>query len=215
MTEKTPTVRETSEQEELLIDSFMGQYDFSRLEHIVVEAPTDATYRAARELDLMSVGGPLVKALMWARELPHRLPGRLGRRPAPPRPERATLDDLDSGTDWVLLGERPGSEVVFGVVGTFWRPDIVWRRVEAADFASFAEPGWGKIAANFSVRPYGAGRTLLVYEARTRLTDPRSRTRFRWYWAAVSPFVGAVLRAALRSIKRDAEARPQVTITRV
>ncbi len=211
MADKTPTTRQASGQEELLIDSFMDESDFSRIEHIIVEAPTDVTYRAARELDLMSVGGPLVKALMWARELPHRL----SRRPAPARPGRATLDDLDSGTDWVLLGERPGSEVVFGVVGTFWRPDIVWRRVEAADFASFAEPGWGKIAANFSVRPYGAGRTLLVYEARTRLTDPRSRTRFRWYWTAASPFIGTVLRAALRTIKHDAEARPQVTITRV
>lgn len=211
MTEKTPTTYETPEQEELLIDSFMGDFDFSRVEHIVVRAPTDATYRAARELDLMTVGGPLMKALMWARDMPRRL----RRKPAPPWPERATLDDLDSGGDWVLLGDRPGSEVVFGVVGTFWRPNIVWRRVEAPDFAAFAEPGWGKIAANFSVRPYGAGRTLLVYEARTRLTDPRSRTRFRWYWTAASPFIGVVLRSALRTIKHDAEARPQVTITRV
>lgn len=211
MTEKTPTARETSGQEELLIDSFLDKPDFTRVEHMVVEAPPDVTYRAARELDLMSVGGPLMKALMWARDLPHRL----SRKPAPPRPERATLDDLNTGGEWVLLGERPGSEVVFGVVGTFWRPNIAWRRVEAADFAAFAEPGWGKIAANFSVRPYGAGRTLLVYEARTRLTDQRSRTRFRWYWTAASPLVGAVLRSVLRTIKKDAEARPQVTVTRV
>jgi hypothetical protein len=211
MTENTPTPRETTGQEEMLIDSYLPEFDFSRVEHIVVEAPTDVTYRAARGLDLMTVGGPLVKALMWARDLPHRL----RRKPAPPRPKQATLDDLDGGGDWVLLGERPGAEVVFGVVGTFWRPDITWRRVEAPDFAAFAEPGWGKIAADFSVRPYGAGRTLLVYEARTRLTDPHSRTRFRWYWMAVSPFVGVVLRAALRTIKQNAETRPQVTITRV
>jgi hypothetical protein len=40
-------------------------------------------------------------------------------------------------------------------VGKFWQPVIEWRDVPRAEFNGFAEPGWGKIAANFSVLPYG------------------------------------------------------------
>jgi hypothetical protein len=72
-------------------------------------------------------------------------------------------------------------------------------------FAAFDEPGWGKIAANLSVRPYGNGRSLLSYEARTAMTDEESRKRFGRYWTVVSPFVGVIMQATLRTVRADAE----------
>jgi hypothetical protein len=204
MSETTEIRQASSPADGLILDSFMGDYDFTCVQHIVVNASTDTTYATARTLDFLSVRGPLINALMWMRGLPQRL----SRTPAPPLPEHATLDDLADG-DWVMLGENPGSEVAFGAVGMFWQPNIKWRRVDPADFTAFAEPGWGKIAANFSVRPYGLGRTLLTYEARTSLTDRQARRRFRWYWLTVSPFVAVVLRTTLRTIKREAERRPR------
>ncbi len=72
-----------------------------------------------------------------------------------------------------------------------------------ADFARFAERGWGKIAANFSVAPYGDSHTLLSYECRTATTDPVSHRRFVRYWWLVRPFVAHIMRA---TIKADAEA---------
>lgn len=57
----------------------------------------------------------------------------------------------------------------------FWGGETRWRDTEASDFAFFAEPGLARIACNFSLRPYGAGRTLVSYEARTQATDTASR----------------------------------------
>jgi hypothetical protein len=45
-------------------------------------------------------------------------------------------------------------------------------------FAAFDEPGWGRIAAAFSLRHYGTSRTLISYEARTATGDPRVARRF-------------------------------------
>ena len=72
-------------------------------------------------------------------------------------------------------------------------------------FTEFDDPDWGKIAANCSVRPYGLGRSLLSYEARTAMTDDASRMKFARYWTIVSPFVGVIMRATLHTVRKDAE----------
>ena len=95
--------------------------------------------------------------------------------------------------------------VVFGAVGRFWRPVIDWRQVGPDEFAEFDEPGWGKIAANFSVNRYGEQHTLLSYQCRTVTTDPDSRRRFRRYWWLIRPFVAHIMRATVATIKADAE----------
>jgi len=106
---------------------------------------------------------------------------------------------------WLVLGERPGREIAFGAVGKFWQPVIEWRDVPQNEFSSFAEPGWGKIAANFSVLPYGDHSTLVTYECRTVTTDPVSRRCFLRYWRFIRPFVGHIMRATVNKIKADAE----------
>jgi len=72
-------------------------------------------------------------------------------------------------------------------------------------FAAFEEPGWGRIAANFTLRPYGRRRTLVSYEARTATGDPDAARRFARYWRLVRPFVGHIMRATLATLRRDAE----------
>lgn len=99
-------------------------------------------------------------------------------------------------------------ELVFGAIGKVWQPDIEWKPVPAADFANFAEPGFAKIAAGFSIRNYGESRSLLSYEARTAGTDEESRRRFRRYWWLARRFVGVVMRAALRTARDLAEPSP-------
>ncbi|WP_205267786.1 hypothetical protein [Mycolicibacterium sphagni] len=186
--------------EGMVIDSAMPSYDVVIAEHILVCTDPATTYRAARGLDLLTVHSWLLDAAMWVRQVPSRLTGR----PAP-RPARLVIGDGVGIPGWLVLGERDGAEIAFGAVGRFWQPVIEWRSVDAADFRGFAEPGWGKIAANFSVLPYGADKTLLTYECRTATTDPRSRRRFARYWWLVRPFVGHILRATLRQIRADAE----------
>jgi hypothetical protein len=186
--------------QELILDRVMPAADVTLAEHLVVDADPAATWSAARALDLLDVRSPLIAASFWVRDLP----ARLGGRTAPGRPERIALDGMPG---WVMLGEDAGREVTFGAVGRFWTPKIVWEDVPAEAFAAFAEPGFGKIAAGFSVRPYGRDRTLLTYEVRTAITDPVSRARFARYWRLIRPFVGHIMRVTLRTIAAGAEHR--------
>jgi hypothetical protein len=65
------------------------------------------------------------------------------------------------------------------------------------------EPGFGKIACNFSLRPYGADRTLVTYECRTLATDETARRGFMRYWRPLAPFIGLVMRSQLRVIEAE------------
>jgi hypothetical protein len=184
----------------MLIESAVPTFDAMIAEHAVVAADLATTFQVARSLDLLNVRTPLLAASMWIRALPERLLGK-----SVPAPPRLVVTDFDL-PGWLSLGEQPNREIAFGAVGKFWRPVIEWRDVAPADFASFAEPGWGKIAANFSMAPYGESHTLLSYQCRTVTTDPDSRRHFMRYWWLIRPFVKHIMRATLRAIQADAEA---------
>lgn len=187
----------------LVIDRFVDAADASIAAHAIVAAPAEVTFAAARSLDLLEVTTPLLTASFWVRGLP----AKLLRRPAPPPPERLTLDGNLGLPGWMLLGEQPGREIVFGAVGVFWTPTISWNLdVRPDDFAAFDAPGWGKIACHYSTLPYGSHRTLLTYECRTLTTDDESRRRFHRYWWAVRPFVAHIMHATVRTIAAHAEA---------
>jgi hypothetical protein len=195
----------------LLLDSALPDFRFTRLECTALAAGPSRTYRAARDLDLLTVHSPLFDLVTRARGLPDRLRGT----PAHPPASLRLADLFDTVTEdrqaaeaeqpWVGLGEDPGRELVFGAVGKPWQPSIQWRHVDPGDFPEFGEPGWAKIAAALVVHPYGTRRSLLTYEARTGCTDQMAAKRFARYWTLVSPGVGIVMRAALQAIKTAAE----------
>ncbi len=192
--------------EETLLDRYLPVYHVTRREHLVVDADMATTWSALLDLDLLRVRSPLVDAALWLRALPDRIAARFGRHPAtaPPTSLRPGSEEVVEG--WLGLGQREGHEVAFGAAGVFWTPDITWCDVGSPDdFAAWDRPGTGRIAAAFQLRPYGAGRTLATYEARTVVDDAPSRRRFLAYWRIVSPFVGIIMRAALRTLRRDAE----------
>lgn len=182
----------------------MPRYDAVIRRHVVVAADPATTFAAARALDLLTVRSPLVDLSMWVRQLPARLSGKTA-----PRPPALVIGPDMSLPGWTFLGQRPDREIAFGAVGRFWQPAIEWRDVASCDFKDFDEPGWGKIAANLSVVPYGPSDTLLTYECRTMTTDPESRRRFLRYWRLVRPFVGLVLQATLERIGVDATTAPR------
>ena len=189
--------------DKMIIDEQLPRYDVVLAEHRVVDADPRTTLAAARDLDFLTIHTPLLDAAMWARGLPDRMRNR----PTPPL-TKLTLADGTGLPGWLSLGEREDSEVAFGAVGKFWQPGIEWRDVPAGEFADFDEPGWGKIACNFTVLPYGAGRTLLTYECRTSTTDPASRRRFARYWWLIRPFVAHIMRATLATIAATAVRSP-------
>lgn len=187
----------------ILADRFAPRYDHMQTKHLVVDAPPEQTYAAVRALDFTDVGGPVVDAAFWVRGLPERYRNR--HHVTPRHRTRLTFDDMAAGSDWLILGERTGSEIVIGVAARFWTPVVEWRRVEPDEFADFAEPGYGKIVLSLSVRPYGQGRALLTSDTRVICTDRASRAKVRAYWRVAGPFIGLVQAATLRTIAQHAE----------
>jgi hypothetical protein len=184
-----------------LLDDTLAAFDVVISESVVVDAPLDATYAAARELDFLRVRTPLAVAAMWVRGLPERF-GRDGERAKPP--PRLVLAEGDELPGWHVLAEAPGRELVFGAVGRFWKSRIEWHDVPVGEFPTFSEPGFGKIACSLRVGPCG-DQTLLTYECRTTTTSADARAAVARYWWLVRPFVGHIMRATLATIRRDAE----------
>jgi hypothetical protein len=196
----------------MLIDRFLPDFDVTLIEHVVVDADTVTTWSALQDLDLMQVHTPLMDAAFFLRGLPERWAAWRGRtRATTEPPPTLTLTGDGTGLEgWLPLGQQRGREIALGAIGRFWQPDIEWYDVTAMSpqqFADFDEPGWGRIAANFSLRPYGEPRTLASYEARTATPDADSARRFARYWTVVRPLVGHIMRAALASLRQDAERR--------
>lgn len=194
----------------LIIDRLMPHYDATRVDVLLVDAPTDVVYDVARDLDFLEISSPFVDAAMWLRSAPTAVAARLrGDEPPPPPPSMRLGDMFDHPDDaglegWIALAEQPGREIVFGAVGAFWKADIPWQTIAPAEFRGFAEPGMAKIAASLTTVPYGVGRTLLAYEARTVGTDAAATRKFLRYWRLVNRFVGVIMRAALRTIGETA-----------
>lgn len=186
-------------EDKMIIDAQLPRYDVVLAAHRLVDASPAATFAAARELDFLTVRTPLLSAAMWLRGLPDRL-----RRRTPPPLAKLSLADGAALPGWLSLGVREDSELAFGAVGKFWQPTIEWRDVPEADFAGFDEPGWGKIACNFTVRPYDGNRTLLNYECRTATTDTVTRHKFARYWWLIRPFVAHIMRATVATIAGNA-----------
>ncbi|MFC4247270.1 hypothetical protein ACFOZ7_09715 [Natribaculum luteum] len=202
---RSETVASDGPDSSMLLDRHLPAYDVTQIRHAVVDAEPATTYEAMLTADMADTG-PVVRTLGWLRDVPARLGHRLRGTERESLPERLSIDELEETSEWVRIDESPGEEVVFGAVGKFWQPNIEWREIDPDEFADFDEPGYAKLAANLSVRPYGEGRTLLTYEARTATTDEESRRRFRRYWRLVGPFAGYLMGRATERIAADAEA---------
>ncbi len=181
--------------EVVLIDRHMPEFDVFERHAIVVDAPADATYAAARDVDL--AGSAVVKTLFAVRAVPAtvRHPRTAMRRAG----RSMYLDDL-ARRGFVWLEDAPPHELVLGVVGAFWRPRASIRRVAADEFDAFDEPGYAKAVWNFRVIADGDARSFLSTETRVLVPDEASRKKFVLYWAMVGPFSARIRTRALAQI---------------
>jgi hypothetical protein len=191
------------------LDEFLPDYDVNELHSTRVAAPPEAALAAVRTVTSREV--PLLVLLMALRRVPSAM-RRLtahggGVRRGRPRPARRALDapllDQFTGGGFLVLADRP-DELVVGVVGRFWTADGGIRRLAAADFAAFDEPGFAKAVVNFHASAVPGG-SLLTTETRIKATDEAARRSFRRYWRLVMPGSAAIRRAWLRAIRRRAQ----------
>lgn len=192
----------------MLLDDLVHLFDATRIEHRVVEGTVPSVYTAVLEADFVRAwkDNAAVRALAAVRSTAEELFSRVQGRDfiAPPDIASMRLAEMPEHGEWVRLGVNAPHEIAYGVIGRFWSGRTTWRTIDASDFASFSEAGFAKIGCNFSLRPYGNGRTLVSYEARTKATDDDSRRQFLRYWKAVSPGAGIVMRSMLAVVEIQA-----------
>ena len=172
----------------MLLDRYLPQYDVTETHAVVIGADTELTWQAVRRCDLSR--SAVIRVLLELRTLPNRLVGVLKRRPSESSRPPLMLDDMERA-GFLLLGEWPGHEIVFGTVVQPWKAvtdDEPAPQVEAGRFAEFDTPGYVKVAFNIRVEPYGSGRSLITTETRTAATDSTSLHHFARYWILVGPF---------------------------
>lgn len=192
----------------MLLDSLMPEFDATRIEHRVIDAHPADVYEVAIHVDFLDAmrRSPIVRGLFALRAAAERVAATVRRSQmvSPPEPAALRLVEMPEHGDWVRLGADPPNEFAFGVIGRFWAGATAFEQIYSSAFRSFDRPGYAKIAASLSLRPYGDQRTLLSYEARTQATDETARRAFLRYWTFVSPGVGVVMRSLLALIAQEA-----------
>jgi hypothetical protein len=185
----------------------LPRYEVREVHSIRVAAPPAEVFRALKELTLREA--PVFRLLLGLRALPARLARPL-RRAATPAPLRPPSDTrlLHRGLDlsYTTLAEIPGAELLVGGVGQPWLPTggTAARITGPEEFVAFDQPGFAKIALDFSLRPVPDG-TLLTTETRVDTTDPLSHRRFGAYWRVIRMWSGVTRRSWLRAVRRRAQ----------
>ncbi len=165
------------------LDAALPVWHHSERHETHVAAPPDRVVAAVHGVTAAEL--PVARVLMRLRGL---RPGRAG----------PLVDAMVAG------GFARFGDDVLVLVGRPWTPGGNLRRVE--DFVGFDEPGYAKMALDFTASQEGNG-TRLATETRIYLTDDAARRRFAAYWLVVRPFSGLVRRSWLAAAagKRRAE----------
>lgn len=179
-----------------MLDTFIPEPRLVELDHVEIAARPDVVDAAARELDLAR--SPLVHALFALRTLPSRMAG------SQTEELRLRIGDIGrGGTGFAVLQDEPGRSFTVGAIGRFWEPDIAFLDVPPAAFATFAEPGYGKIAWQIRLEPIGDRDTRVTFELRLDATDEEAWTALRRYYRLIAPFSHFIRRHALALLRRQ------------
>ena len=190
----------------MLLDDFLPEIQFNEVHTVHVNAPPEKVFTAIKELTASELS-PLIFWMLNLRELPGRLLGKTkpGNFHAGP-----FLDQLyEEG--FIPLGELPSKELVFGLIGQFWKlagdDELPTPVTTPEDFLSFANPEYAKVAANLIVTKIdGSEKTLCSTETRVYLPNQKTRKKFAFYWRIISMGSGWIRVLWLRAIKHKAEA---------
>ncbi len=182
----------------MLLDAVLPEYDVSKRHRISIRASRSRVFEEVLRYDFRS--SRVTQVLMALR-------GYGGRVRQSERETHGTLSESLARFGFTPLAEAPGEELVFGLVGQFWRPSGGLRKVSAAEFAEFREPGFARAAWNLlCVETAEPGVTDLSTETRIACYDDAARRKFLLYWRVVEPFSGLIRWSLLRGVRRAAEA---------
>jgi hypothetical protein len=184
----------SADEEDPLLDEFMPEYDVVERHSIAVDAPADVTFRVACEMDLQDAW--ISKALFKSREL------IFGSIPGRESAGRGLLKRMKA-IGWGQLAEIPGREVVMGAATQPWHAKVVFQSLPPERFLSFRDGSYVKIAWNLRADPVTATTSIFRTETRVVACGAYARSKFRPYWAFLSPGIVLIRLAMLRQLKRQ------------
>jgi hypothetical protein len=187
---------------ELLLNKYLPAYDFNEVHSVTIHASLEKTFAAIKELTPSELS-PWVYRLLSIRELPARLIGKQSQQAWNGKPFLEQLYD----DDFIPLEEALNREIVFGMIGQFWKltggesPQIA----SPQEFLVFDHPDYAKVGANLAVIDLENGTTQCTTETRIHATNPATRKKFAFYWQIISMGSGFIRVLWLNAIKRNAE----------
>jgi hypothetical protein len=181
-----------------LADSFLPRFQFYERHEERIAAHPNQILDAI--IGLRNSDDALVRALIMLREAPVRIANAVGlssgRKKRPPF----------GMENFTVLG-RNDRELVYGLVGRFWRPSFgLFPIADASAFQNFHEPGVAKLLMNFAVSPIEKSNDMrLVTETKILCSNRWSFFMCAIYWGAIRIASGLVRRRMLAVVRRKAE----------
>lgn len=184
------------------LNYFLPSHEFREVHAVTINASPARVFTALKELTIADLS-PLIFLLLDIRTLPARL---FKKDVSGSFRDGPFLEQLYKG-GFIPLAEEPDCEIVFGLVGQFWKltGGVTPHVPDAEAFLAFNDPACAKVAANLAVSVDRQGRTRCSTETRIHVPEPATRRKFAFYWAIISMGSAFIRVLWLRAIKRKAE----------
>jgi len=178
-----------------LLDWFMPKYDVVARHTISIEVPAEVALAAA--CDMSFDRSIIIRATFKTRELV--LGGRAGSHVF-----AGGLLEQMKRIGWSQIADVPGREIVMGSATQPWRPNPTFLTLTPEQFESFHAPGYVKIIWNLRADPLTSATCVFRTETRVLACGSAARSKFRRYWAFLSPGIILIRIALLRQLKASA-----------
>jgi hypothetical protein len=186
----------TGDEADALLDRFMPAYEVVVRHDARVAAPAWVTVMAASAMDIQR--SAIVRAIFKGRML------ILGSDPEARERPRTLLRWMEA-FGWIVLAEVPRRAVVVGTITQPWKASPTPRVVPPAEFLTFDEPDYVKIASVWAAEPLGSHASRFTIRTRVATTGTTARRRFRRYWSVFSPGSLLIRFTALGLARSEAE----------
>jgi hypothetical protein len=170
----------------MLIDEFLPVYNFTKKHSVTIYANEEKIFNVLKESDFNSF---LIRILLLLRGI---------------KLENISLT-VSEKSYFTLLGEDKEKEILFGIVGKFWK----WRgglfEIKKEEFRDFSLTGFAKAVWGFSAVASQSGKTIFSTETRVQCIGDGAKRWFSLYWFCIEPFSGLIRKIILYKIKFRAE----------
>ena len=170
----------------MLIDEFLPEYNFSKKHSVVIYADPQRIFDVLKETNFNSL---FIRVLLMLRGI---------------KLESISLTLADKSY-FKLLGEDKGKEILFGIIGKFWKWKGGLFEINKEEYKGFSLTGYAKAAWGFSAVPVESGKTTFSTETRILCIGDKASRWFSIYWFCIEPFSAVIRKIILYRIKYRAE----------